>query len=634
MTAAPSGPANPWGSLHAKRTYVSGALWLAALLLESFTDLGTGGSAFAVAVASALVGGANFFPAAWRALRSARLDMNVLMSLALVAAILIDEAVEAATLAFLFSFAELLERAAIQRTRRAMTRLHELAPDVVEVVGPGGVTEERASADLVVGDVYRVRAGGRLAADGIVRQGASSVDQATITGESLPVTKGPGDAVLAGTLNQEGALDVEVTRPAAESALARIIRALRVAESNRAPTERAVQRFAAVYTPVVTLLAVAVAIVPAAIGAEDAGAWVLRGITLLVIACPCALVVATPVTVVSALAGAARRGLLVRGGAPLEALARVRALAVDKTGTLTSGKLGVERVVVEPPGQERALLSRLAALEGRTEHPVARAITEYVGRLGIDVATKVERFAMSAGLGVAATVDGVLIRAGRDRHVPAAAERFGPPPDGRVQVLVEESSGAQAMLLLTDTIRADARDFARALHELGVRPVVMLTGDAAATANAVAARVGIDDVRAGLLPEDKVEVVRGLRERHGMLAMVGDGVNDAPALATADVGIVMGVAGAPATIETADVALMSDDLTALPQAIRLARRTVRVVRVNIGIALVTKLLLGAGTLLGLVSLSLAVLLGDVGATVLVTASAMRLARSPTRPSPL
>ena len=197
VTAAPSGPANPWGSLHAKRTYVSGALWLAALLLESFTNLGTGGSAFAVAVASALVGGANFFPAAWRALRSARLDMNVLMSLALVAAILIDEAVEAATLAFLFSFAELLERAAIQRTRRAMTRLHELAPDVVEVVGPGGVTEERASADLFVGDVYRVRAGGRLAADGIVRQGASSVDQATITGESLPVTKRPRRSVTA-----------------------------------------------------------------------------------------------------------------------------------------------------------------------------------------------------------------------------------------------------------------------------------------------------------------------------------------------------------------------------------------------------------------------------------------------------
>jgi Cd2+/Zn2+-exporting ATPase len=490
------------------------------------------------------------------------------------------------------------------------------------------VTAERRSAELVVGDVYRVRAGGRLAADGVVRQGASSVDQATITGESLPVPKGIGDAVLAGTLNQEGTLDIEVTRPAAESALARIIRALRVAEANRAPMEGAVQRFAAVYTPVVTLLAMAVALVPTMIGAEDAGAWVLRGITLLVIACPCALVIATPVSVVSALAGAARQGLLVRGGAPLEALARVRALAVDKTGTITSGQLSVERVVVEPPDHARALLSRLAALEGRTEHPVARAITEYVGTLGIDASTKVEGFAMTPGLGVAATVDGVVMRAGRDRHVPEAAALFGPPPDGRVQVLVEESSGARAVLLLTDTIRTDAPGLVQELHELGVRPVVMLTGDSAATARAVAAHVGIDDVRAGLLPEEKVDAVRGLRERHGMLAMVGDGVNDAPALATADVGIVMGVAGAPATIETADVALMSDDLAALPRAIRLARRTVRVVRINIGIALVTKLLLGVGTLLGVVSLSVAVLLGDVGATIIVTASALRLADSP------
>lgn len=627
MNAPPSGPANAWRSAHARRTYVSGALWLGALLLESFAERGTAASSFVLAVAAAMVGGTNFLPAAWRAMRSRRLEMNVLMSIALVAAILIGEAVEAATLAFLFSFAELLERAAVARARHAITRLYELAPDTVEVVAADGAVAERPSGSLVVGDTYRVRAGGRLAADGIVRRGNSSLDEATITGESLPVPKGPGDAVLAGTLNHEGALEIEVTRPQAESALARIIRALRVAESNRAPTERAVQRFTAVYTPTVTLLAIAVAIIPAAVGVEDPGAWVLRGVTLLVIACPCALVIATPVTVVSALAGAARRGLLVRGGAPLEALASVRAVAVDKTGTITSGRLSVEQAVVEPPERARELLARLAAVEARTEHPVARAITEYVVSQGIAVPTRVEGFAMSPGLGVAATVDGVSIRAGRDRYVPEAAERFGPPSQGRVQVLVSDGSGAQAMLLLADTVRADAPAFVRALHALGVRPVVMLTGDAEPTARAVAASVGIDEVRAGLLPEDKVEAVRELRERHGSIAMVGDGVNDAPALATADVGIVMGVAGAPATIETADVALMADDLDALPRAIRLARRTVRIIRFNIAIALVTKLLLAVGTVLGVVSLSLAVLLGDVGATVLVTANAMRLARS-------
>ena len=627
MNAPPSGPANAWRSAHARRTYVSGALWLGALLLESFAERGTAASSFVLAVAAAMVGGTNFLPAAWRAMRSRRLEMNVLMSIALVAAILIGEAVEAATLAFLFSFAELLERAAVARARHAITRLYELAPDTVEVVAADGAVVERPSGNLVVGDTYRVRAGGRLAADGIVRRGNSSLDEATITGESLPVPKGPGDAVLAGTLNHEGALEIEVTRPAAESALARIIRALRVAESNRAPTERAVQRFTAVYTPAVTLLAIAVAIIPAVVGVEDPGAWVLRGVTLLVIACPCALVIATPVTVVSALAGAARRGLLVRGGAPLEALASVRAVAVDKTGTITSGRLSVEQAVVEPPERARELLARLAAVEARTEHPVARAITEYVVSQGIAVPTRVEGFAMSPGLGVTATVDGVAIRAGRDRYVPEAAERFGPPSLGRVQVLVSDGSGAQAMLLLADTVRADAPAFVRALHALGVRPVVMLTGDAEPTARAVAASVGIDEIRAGLLPEDKVEAVRELRERYGSIAMVGDGVNDAPALATADVGIVMGVAGAPATIETADVALMADDLAALPRAIRLARQTVRIIRFNIAIALVTKLLLAVGTVLGVVSLSLAVLLGDVGATVLVTANAMRLARS-------
>ncbi len=624
----PASP-NAWRSAHAHRTYVSGALWLAALLLESVAEYGTAGSSFALAVAGALIGGANFFPAAWRALRARRLEMNVLMSIALLAAISIGEAVEAGTLAFLFSFAELLERASVARARHAITRLYELAPDTVEVVGADGTVVERPSSALVIGDVYRVRSAGRFAADGIVRRGESSVDEATITGESMPVLKVPGAAVLAGTLNQEGALEIEVTRAAGESALARIIRALRVAEANRAPSERAVQRFAAIYTPTVTLLAIAVAVIPAALGVADAGEWFLRGVTLLVIACPCALVVATPVSVVSAIAGAARRGLLVRGGAPLEALAAVRAFAMDKTGTITTGRMAVENTIVEPRESEREMLSRLAAIESRAEHPVARAIVEYVATLGIAPAQVTEGFAMSPGLGVSATVDGVTIRAGRDRFVPDAAARFGPPPQGRIQVLVSDGSGALAVLTLTDTIRADAAGFLRALHDLGISPVVMLTGDSEATARDVAGRVGIDDVRAGLLPEGKVEAVRDLRERHGRIAMIGDGVNDAPALATADVGLVMGVAGAPATIETADVALMSDDLAAIPRAIRLARGTVRTIRFNIAIALLTKVLLAVGTVFGVVSLSLAVLLGDVGATVLVTVNAMRLARAKT-----
>jgi len=592
-----------------------------------------------LAALAALVAAGNFLPAAWRSLARVRLDMNVLMTTAIVAAVLIGEPLEAATLAVLFSFAELLERAAVQRGRNAITRLLELAPSIAEVVAADGTTSEREVRSLVVGDRIRVRPGQGIAADGVVLSGESTVNESTITGESLPVRKEAGDGVFAGTLNFDGVLDLEVHSSAGESLLDRIVQTVRTAEARRAPIAVFVDRFAKVYTPIVTLLALAVAIGPPLFGAGDPHAWFLRGVTLLVIACPCALVIATPVTVVSALTSAARHGVLIKGGEYLEALARVRAIAVDKTGTLTTGELRVEESGFRPPHRAPEILRQVAALESRSEHPTAAAIVRHAAARGFMPDAPVEAFAAVPGKGVQGVVQGTALRIGSERFVgEAAAGGWGVVPPDATAVFADAGAGVHARFVLRDTVRQEAPSVVRALHALGVRPVVLLSGDAEESVRAVAAAVGIDDARWRLLPEEKLRAVKSLGERHGGVAMLGDGVNDAPALATATVGIAMGVAGSPASIETADVALMRDDLDGLPYAIRLSRRALHLVRLNIGVALAVKLLLAVGTVAGLVSLSVAVLVGDVGGTVLVTLNALRLTSVPSgsaalRPAP-
>lgn len=626
-----------WRSSAAWRTYVGGAIWAGALALSGGVEPRAIDAVLAVrtdvvgvlAVLAALIAGMNFFPAAWRSVLRARLDMNVLMSIAIVAAVAIGEPVEAATLAVLFSFAELLERAAVQRGRQAISRLLELAPDEAEVVLASGATEMRPVASLGLGETVRVRPGGRIAADGSVIAGESSVNEATITGESLPVHKTVGAKVFAGTINFDGTLDVAVQAVAGQRTLDRIVSAVREAEARRAPIAQLVDRFSRVYTPIVTLLAVLVAVGPALLGVPDPHAWFLRGVTLLVIACPCALVIATPVTVVSALTSAARHGVLVKGGVHLEALAGIRTLAMDKTGTLTRGELTVRAFEVRPPTEARALLASLAALESRSEHPTAHAIVRYARAEGVEPAREVEAFEAVPGRGVQGRVAGVELVAGTERLVGDAASRgWSPTGMAGATVLVASAGGALGRLTLTDTVRSESPAVVAALHALGIRPIVMLTGDTEVAAAAVGAAAGVDEVRARLLPDDKVRAVRELAERPGGVAMLGDGVNDAPALAAATVGIAMGAAGAPATIETADVALMRDDLRALPYALGLSRRTMRMVRFNVASALIVKALLAVGTVAGVVSLSVAVLVGDVGGTVLVTLNALRLARHP------
>ncbi len=613
---------------------MSGILWAAGVAVALLTRApdAPGWLAIRLDVAgllltgAALIGGVNFFGAGVRAVRTLRLDMNFLMSVAIVAAVLIGEPFEAASLAFLFSTAELLERYAVDRGRRSIASLVELAPEQADRLTAAGGVETVSVDRLAVGDVIRVRPGDKIPADGRAVAGVSEVNEATITGESLPRTKGLGDLVSAGTLNLNGSLDIEVLADAAHSTIARIVQLVREAEGRRAPVEQAVKRFALVYTPIVTALAVLVMVGPPLLLGAPGMEWFTRGLTLLVIACPCALVIATPVTVVSALTSAARQGVLIKGGEYLEELGAARALAIDKTGTLTTGQLAVTGFEAVDLDQER-LLALVSALESRSEHPVARAIVRYAADRGVRPAEPVQGFLSTPGRGVHGIVDGVSLAVGSEEQVPpATAIGWGEPEAGTLRIYVHADNAGRGLFVLRDEPRPAIRRTVMRLHRLGVKPIVMLTGDTAAAADRVARAAGIDEVQSRLLPEEKVASVRELKRRFGRVAMLGDGVNDAPALAEATVGIAMGAAGSPAAIEAADVALMGDDLTRLPYTIHLARRARRTIRFNIALALGLKVLLAIGAVSGVVSLAVAVLVGDLGASLVVTANALSLAR--------
>ena len=577
-------------------------------------------------VASALLGGWNFFPKGVRAARALALDMNFLMTVAILGAVGIGEYAEAAAIAFLFAVAELLERYAVDRARASVEALMRLAPDTARV--RRGDAEIEVTVDrLVPGDVVVVRPGDRIPADGTVVEGASAVDQSPVTGESMPVEKALGAGVYAGTINREGFLAVHVDKPASESTLARIIRLVEQAEARKTRTERFVERFARVYTPAVTLAAVLTVAIPVLAMGADFSVWFTRGLTLLVIACPCALVISTPVAVVSGITAAARNGVLIKGGTYLEAFGQVRAMALDKTGTLTYGRPAVVDVHVEDGFEAEDLLGRVAAVEGRSEHPVARAIVAYVRERGLAVRGVIHGFVATPGRGVRAEVDGVAISVGAPAY---AAPSHGPPASlaggvGTVVAVAVDGRPA-AWFRVADRTRGSAREALTGLRSAGIEHLVMLTGDARETADAVGLELGVDEVLAELLPEDKVEAVHELTRRYGPIAMLGDGINDAPALATAGVGLVMGAAGSDASLETADIALMGDDLSRLPYVRALSREAVRVIRTNIALALAVKAVLAIGVPLGAVSLITAVLVGDMGVSLAVTVNALRLAR--------
>jgi Cd2+/Zn2+-exporting ATPase len=592
-------------------------------------------------IAATVIGGFPVARAGWGTLRATRRpDMNALMTVAVIGALALGEYAESSVVVFLFSLGELLEALTMDRARGAVRALMALRPPEATRRTPQG--EERVPVEaLAVGDLVLIRPGERIPADGRVREGHSAVDQSPITGESLPVEKGVGDEVYAGTVNGPGALTVEVTRPASDSTLARIIHLVEEAQERRAPSQRLVDRFAAVYTPAVVAGAALVATVPPLLGLGGLADWLYRALVLLVIACPCALVISTPVAVVSGLAAAARAGILIKGGLYLEELARLRAVALDKTGTLTVGE---PRLVggqcanhVGQSPQECPecldLLAKAAAVEARSGHPLARAVVRAAQELGVaDRYGPAQRVESQPGRGVQGEVAGHAVRVGSHAYVHegrAEEDDFCRRVDavsarGRTAVVVEDvCCASRAYGVVADTLRPEAPAVIRALKGMGILRTVMLTGDNPAVAERVARAAGVDEFQAGLLPHQKVEAVGALLERYGTVAMVGDGVNDAPALARASVGIAMGAVGSDVALETADVALMGDDLWGLPRAVRLGRRVAAVIRQNVAFSLATKAAFLALAVAGVATLWMAVF-ADVGVSLLVILNGMRL----------
>jgi len=569
-------------------------------------------------------------PKAWIAVRRLRSDMNLLMTVAILGAVVIGEWFEAATVSFLFALSLALESWSLGRARRAVSALLDLAPPRARVLGEDSREEELPVDDVSVGSTIVVRPGERIPLDGKVISGTTAVNEASITGESLPAEKAPGAEVYAGTINGDGAIEVETTHPARDTVLARIIRMVSEAQERRAPVEAWVDRFARVYTPAVMAIAAATAVLPPLILGQAWGEWIYRGLVLLVIACPCALVISTPVSVVAALTAAARNGVLIKGGVFVEIPARLRAIAMDKTGTITEGRQRVADVVPLGDLAERKLLEYAASLEARSGHPIARAIVAHTSRLQIQPALAAEVQDLR-GRGVTGKLDGESYWAGSHRFLeekgletPDVHERLvRMASGGRTVVVVGNDTAVLGFITLEDAVRPDAVQVVSELHALGIERVAMLTGDNADTAKYVATTVGIDDVRAELLPEDKVKAVEELAAGSSPLAMVGDGVNDAPAMARADIGIAMGAAGSDAAIEAADVALMSDDLSRIPWLIRHSRRTLRIIRQNIVFSLAVKAAFVVLTFAGYASLWAAIA-ADMGASLLVIGNGLRL----------
>lgn len=576
-------------------------------------------------------------PKAFRAMRQFRPDMNLLMAVAIVGASSIGEWAEAATVVFLFGLAEWLEGWAERRSHRAIETLLELAPKNA-LVKRAGAFVEVAVESIEPGEVVAVKSGMNLPLDGEVIAGESSVNQAPITGESVPVEKKKGDAVFAGTINGEGSLEIRVTKAVSDTTLARIVRLVEAAQEQKAPTQRFVDVFARYYTPSVTVLALLVFIGPPLFAGGDWSQWLYRACVLLIIACPCALVISTPVSIVAGMTALARRGVLVKGGAHLESIAKLRALAMDKTGTVTEGRPRVQGIEILNRKSEEEILQVAAAIDVHSSHPLARAVVEHVEQRGIQF-PRSENYRAASGRGAEGMIDGHAYFIGNlrfTRELGVCSEELERrlntiESKGQSVVVVghcphDNCSGeALGVIAIGDTVRPNAAAAIRALHAVGIQSVVLLSGDNQRTADSVAKQVGIVEVRGDLLPENKVDAVKTLRTKYGTVGMVGDGVNDAPAMATASVGIAMGAAGADAAIETADVALMTDDLGKIAETIRVGRRTLGIIRFNICFALALKVLFLALTLIGYASLWLAIV-ADTGATLLVVANALRLLR--------
>ena len=588
-----------------------------------------GVSAYWLLYAAALIlAGWTQVPGAIRSALRLRPNMNLLIVLVAVGAAFLGEWMEAALVVLLFSLSEAMERINMDRTRGALRRLMDMVPERATLIR-GSERIQAGVGQVEVGSLILIRPGDRIPLDGTIRSGRTHVDQAPVTGESLPAAKGPGDEVFAGTLNQEGMLQVEVTRPHTDTTLARIIGLVEEAASGGTRTQRLADRFAAYYTPAVMVAAVAVMAGGTLITGDPVRDWVYRGMAVILIACPCALVLSAPSAVISGLSAAARQGVLIKSGEHLETAGLVRTVLFDKTGTLSTGRPRVERIVPMSTASEGELLHMAASAEYGSEHPLGQAVLQRASDLGI-IPVPPEDFRAVPGRGVVATLAQGEVRVGQPEWVlkwareaePGSWDRLAAQVNGATSVLVSADGQIQGLISISDTVRPEAEQAADRLRSLGVTTLGMITGDNPRAAAGIARQLGLGETRAGLLPQDKVEAVRDYRSR-GPVMVVGDGINDAPALAAADLGVAMGAAGTDAALETADVALMSDDLNRVPFLIALGRAVRSVIYQNIALALGLKGLALLAAALGHMTLWMAVL-ADTGVTLLVVSNGLRI----------
>lgn len=669
------GEESVWTSSRGIKTWISGAFVALGLLFEFLLSVqnmllasGYGRELFladGLFLVGTAIAGQVIFRNGYYSLRNWNLDIDLLMSIAIsgavVAGLIFGESLyfEAATLAFLYSVAELLESYSMDRARNSLRELMDFSPDEATVLRGN---EERTFPvdEVAVGEIVVVRPGEKIPLDGEVRDGESAVNQAPITGESIPVDKTSGDEVFAGSINEEGYLEIEVTSESSDNTISRIVELVESAQSNKTEREQFVDKFASYYTPVVVGFAILVAFVPPLLLGASWVTYIVYGLTLLVLACPCAFVISTPVSVVSGITSAAKNGVLIKGGTYLEAMGDIDVLAVDKTGTLTKGELTVTDVIPLNDNTEEDVLQCARGLETRSEHPIGEAIVERATDRNVGD-KQISDFESITGKGVRADLDGETHYAGKPGlfrelgfdlgHVHAATDggvvtqktrqicernrcldlldELVPElqAEGKTVVLVGTEDELEGVVAVADEIRPEAKQTIQQLKELGLDNIVMLTGDNERTARAIATGVGIKEYRAELLPEEKVEAIQELDGQYSGVAMVGDGVNDAPALATATVGIAMGAAGTDTALETADIALMADDLSKLPYLYELSNDANGVIRQNIWSSLAAKALLALGVPFGLVPVWAAVLIGDAGMTTAVTGNAMRLSRT-------
>ncbi|MFP4646669.1 MAG: heavy metal translocating P-type ATPase [Candidatus Acetothermia bacterium] len=666
---------NVWASSRAIKNWIGGALLATGLLFRyapiSFNQIvfAWQGTSFFLSdlafLLSIAVAGKIIIRNGFRALKNLNLSIDLLMASAILGSIIASVFggkhifLEGATLAFLYNFAELLEDHSIEKVRGSLRELQDLSPDTAIVKRNDG-EREISAGEVRVGESIIIRPGSRIPVDGQIVEGDTSLNEAPITGESIPVDKSRGDKVFAGTINKQGYLEIKATSTSSESTISKIVEMIENAEGKETRHEKFVNKFSSYYTPIVVSAAVALAIIPPTVLAEPWVEWFVRGITMLVLACPCAFVISTPVSVVSGITSAAKNGVLIESGTTLEAMSEVEVMAFDKTGTLTQGQLTITEVIPLNGRSKEDVIRCAYGVEERSSHPIAEAIVDHVEKEH-DIGQKhnIEEFEEISGKGVRASLKGIKHYAGK----PSLMEELGfdlshvhhssdsdtvtqevsnlckrgnclnliedtiprLQNEGKSVILVTNEEELEGVIAIADEERPSAKSTIEKLKSSGIKPV-MLTGDNENTARAIAERIGIEEFRAALMPDEKVKAIRELSAKYGPIAMVGDGINDAPALAAADVGIAMGAAGSDTALETADIALMKDDLSRLSYLRQLSSQAKHVIRQNIFISLGVKALLAIGVPLGYVTIALAVLLGDAGMTVGVTTNALRLSR--------